>query len=74
MLILVTFGFKKGESISGSYLGFLPTIIFNTSHMIKFSSGFLCVEPDVGMPLHQAQRYFKQLIDGVVGRSLIPNV
>ncbi|CAH3175037.1 unnamed protein product [Porites lobata] len=23
------------------------------------------IEPDVGMPLHQAQRYFKQLIDGV---------
>lgn len=24
------------------------------------------IEPDVGMPQHQAQQYFRQLIDGVV--------
>ena len=65
----------KGESISGSSLGLLhvPTILtcltWSNSAVV-----FFCVEPDVGMPLHQAQRYFKQLIDGVVGQSLIPNV
>ena len=61
----------KGESISGSYLGFLPSILL----CLTWSNSavvFFCVEPDVGMSLHQAQRYFKQLIDGVVGQSLIP--
>ena len=27
------------------------------------------VEPDVGMPLQQAQRYFRQLIEGVVSTT-----
>ena len=58
------------RSISGSYLGLLPTILtcptWSNSAVV-----FFCIEPDVGMPLHQAQCYFKQLIDGVVSQSFV---
>ena len=31
-----------------------------------YSNSNICLEPDHGMPIHQAQKYFKQLINGLV--------
>ena len=39
------------------YLKYFETIIFY-------------LEPDHGMPVHQAQKYFKQLINGLVRKKL----
>lgn len=30
------------------------------------------IEPDIGMPPHQAQKYFRELIDGVVSIVHLP--
>jgi len=39
--------------------------------MIKFKKIILCfvLDPDVGMPTVDAQRYFKELVSGVVSIS-----
>lgn len=45
----------------------LPVLKYLTNKCYKY----LIPEPDHGMPIHQAQKYFKQLINGLVSLLLL---
>ena len=54
----------------GGQYNFIPFLVGKSSSIFQFIFALkcfiFCLEPESGMPEHQAQFYFKQLIDGLV--------